>query len=442
MMSLLISCSKKNEAPVYQSDWEQMELRGKVKQITETDNTIVNPEWMAYGNDDFINSTLLEYYLSLLAYCEDQGLDIYEVMENGTDNLEDFEFYPEEQNTDGNAYKVYIFNENGDMEREISYMETMNANPTDQIVNTYDAHHRLLRSDHLKENLTCAFYYEYNYNPDGFMTREYYWPSFGDSYEYIYEYNAKNYRTRTERYGADTLTNVSTYSYDAAGNLQEETYKNEEYFDKWRYEYYHSGKRKNKEASRGHYDKNDILVSAAYTTYSDDMTERWEAYVNEEGDTTSVYYYRMDENGEDIYEAFYEQGMDVPSSVYTWTYDDHGNITMAEWNGMEPSEYYCSTFEYDSKGRQTEYTWFSLEQGATKTRIETVYNNDRVQAIETYMQLINLNDAADSTDEYLIRREVYHYDAVGNWIKREVYKVDTDDNEWLVAMQTREIEYY
>ena len=393
-------------------------MRGKVKKVTEINNTVVNPEWMAFHDEGFGEVVFMDFYISLYAYCEEAGLDIDEVLADGWEDLEDFEFYGEEPGADGYAYSVYIFNENGDLDRELHYIESLDANPSEQEVNTYDDRHNILRTNHFNSNLALAWYREYEYDP-------------------------KTYRLLAERYRNDEQEQTFTFSYDAAGNLLEETYQDGEYFDKWKMEYYRSGKCKNNEASREHYDKDGALVSAVYTSYSDDMTERLESYVNDEGDTTGVYYYKMDEKGNNIYEAFYEAEMDIPSSVYTWTYDENGNITVTEWNGMEPSEYSCTTYDYDAKGRQTECAWLSLQHGALRTRVETSYgSNDCVQSIETYMQVVYLDDDEDAAAELPTRREVYYYDAQGNWIKREVYKIDTAENELLVDMQTREIEYY
>ena len=173
------------------------------------------------------------------------------------------------------------------------------------------------------------------------------------------------------------------------------------------------------------------------------MKERWEYYVNKKRDTITSYYYQMDEQGNDIYEADYELGNENPVTVSRYSFDQNGNATMMEWQGREPSDYYLTTMKYNEKGRMIDDTFFSLEQGALRTHNISKYGaNDRLETVETYMQVVDLKDRENTEYEQLTEREVYYYDSVGNWIKHEIYDVDIDGNELLMRMTTRKIEYY
>lgn len=443
-VAVLAGCEnvKKSTDPA-QSGWEQMELRGKVKSITEINHTIVSPESMAFGDGNFADVCFLDYYMYLQAACEANGIDIEDVLVGKCDEPEEFDFYGEGNEDEGFAYTVYQFDENGDLERKLCYLETMNDAPSDQEVNTYDNKHQLLRTEHFNPDLTLAFFREYAYNADGFVTREYYCPSQGDTFEDIFEYDANNNNTRYIGYINGEVSFERTTEYSSSGQELVEICQSEGYYNKWEFDYFPSGKCKGKERERRRYVEGGRLENSQHIVYSADMSERWEVYLDGKGDTIALYYYQIDTDGNDIYEEYYEYGNENPSTVSQWAYDKRGNMTHYEWQGKERTEYTSMDFEYDNKGRETAYTWFSLDQGAVLTRVETSYDaNGRIRTEDTYLQVVNVEDPDDSTDEELTKHEVYYFDTHDNWIKREVYKTDTNDELLLMKMQTREIAYF
>ena len=442
---VVCSCGRTKEvAPAPSSSLEDMQLTGKVKQITEIDNTRVNPELFAFSKPGFGDVFFMDYYLSLYAYCEANGINyINDIIAGRRDVPDEFDYYYEDQGADDFAYTIYSFDKSGYLTRTQCYWEKMEGNPTEQEINTYDDHHNLLRSEHLNDSLKVCYANDFEYNADGFMTRDYYFTTFGSNVEYLNEYDEYNCMTRAETRVDGKRTHLQQMTYNKNNELIQQITSSDNYYDRTEYQYFTSGKAKGKERSRERFDQLENFDKAVYTVYSDDMKERWEYNVDKNRDTISTYYYQMDERGNDIYEADYELDNENPATISRYSFDQNDNATMVEWQGREPSDYYLTTMKYDEKGRMIDDTFFSLEQGALRTHNISKYgSNDRLETVETYMQVVDLQDRDNTEYEQLTEREVYYYDAVGNWIKHEIYDVDIDGNELLMRMTTRKIEYY
>lgn len=442
---VVCSCGRTKEvAPAPSSSLEDMQLTGKVKQITEINNTRVNPELFAFSKPGFGDVFFMDYYLSLYAYCEANGINyINDIIAGRREVPEDFDYYYEDQGADDFAYTIYSFDKSGYLTRTQCYWEKMEGNPTEQEINTYDDHHNLLRSEHLNDSLKVCYAHDFEYNADGFITRDYYFTTFGSNVEYLNEYDEYNCMTRAETRVDGKRTHLQQMTYNKNNELVQQITSSDNYYDRSEYQYFTSGKAKGKERSHERFDQLENFDKAVYTVYSDDMKERWEYNVDKNRDTISTYYYQMDERGNDIYEADYELDNENPATISRYSFDQNDNATMVEWQGREPSDYYLTTMKYDSKGRMIDDTFFSLEQGALRTHNISRYgSNDRLETVETYMQVVDLQDRDNTEYEQLTEREVYYYDAVGNWIKHETYDVDIDGNELLMRMTTRKIEYY
>ncbi len=442
---VVCSCGRTKEvAPAPSSSLEDMQLTGKVKQITEINNTRVNPELFAFSKPGFGDVFFMDYYLSLYAYCEANGINyINDIVAGRRDVPDEFDYYYEDQGADDFAYTIYSFDKSGYLTRTQCYWEKMEGHPTEQEINTYDDQHRLLRSEHLNDSLTVCYANDYEYNADGFMTRDSYFTTFGSNVEYLNEYDEYNCMTRAETRVDGKRTHLQLMTYNKNNELVQQITSSDNFYDRTEYQYFTSGKAKGKERSREWFDQLENFEKAVYTVYSDDMKERWEYYVNKKRDTATTYYYQLDEYGNDIYEADYELGNENPVTVSRYSFDQNGNATMMEWQGREPSEYYFTTTKYDEKGRMLDDTFFSMEQGPLRTHNISKYGaNDRLETVETYMQVVDLQDRDNTEYEQLTEREVYYYDSVGNWIKHEIYDVDIDGNELLMRMTTRKIEYY
>ena len=442
---VVCSCGRTKEvAPAPSSSLEDMQLTGKVKQITEINNTRVNPELFAFSKPGFGDVFFMDYYLSLYAYCEANGINyINDIIAGRRDVPDEFDYYYEDQGADDFADTIYSFDKSGYLTRTQCYWEKMEGNPTEQEINTYDDQHRLLRSEHLNDSLTVCYANDFEYNADGFMTRDYYFTTFGSNVEYLNEYDEYNCMTRAETRVDGKRTHLQLMTYNKNNELVQQITSSDNYYDRTEYQYFTSGKAKGKERSRERFDQLENFEKAVYTVYSDDMKERWEYNVDKNRDTISTYYYQMDERGNDIYEADYELGNENPATISRYSFDQNGNATIMEWQGREPSDYYLTTMKYDEKGRMIDDTFFSLEQGALRTHNVSKYgSNDRLETVETYMQVVDLQDRDNTEYEQLTEREVYYYDSVGNWIKHEIYDVDIDGNELLMRMTTRKIEYY
>ena len=432
---VVCSCGRTKEvAPAPSSSLEDMQLTGKVKQITEINNTRVNPELFAFSKPGFGDVFFMDYYLSLYAYCEANGINyINDIIAGRREVPEDFDYYYEDQGADDFAYKIYSFDKSGYLTRTQCYWEKMEGNPTEQEINTYDDQHRLLRSEHLNDSLKVCYANDFEYNADGFMTRDYYFTTFGSNVEYLSEYDEYNCMTRAETQVDGKRTHLQQMTYNKNNELVQQITSSDNYYDRSEFQYYTSGKAKGKERSRERFDQLENFEKAVYTVYSDDMKERWEYNVDKNRDTISTYYYQMDERGNDIYEADYELDNENPATFSRYSFDQNDNATMVEWQGREPSDYYLTTMKYDEKGRMIDDTFFSLEQGALRTHNISKYgSNDRLETVETYMQVVDLQDRDNTEYEQLTEREVYYYDSVGNWIKHEIYDVDIDGNELLM----------
>jgi hypothetical protein len=442
---VVCSCGRTKEvAPAPSSSLEDMELTGKVKQITEINNTRVNPELFAFSKPGFGDVFFMDYYLSLYAFCEANGINyINDIIAGRREVPEDFDYYYEDQGADDFAYTIYSFDKSGYLTRTQCYWEKMEGNPTEQEINTYDDHHNLLRSEHLNDSLKVCYAHDFEYNADGFITRDSYFTTFGSNVEYLNEYDEYNCMTRAETRVDGKRTHLQLMTYNKNNELIQQITSSDNYYDRSEFQYYTSGKAKGKERSHERFDQLENFDKAIYTVYSDDMKERWEYNVDKNRDTISTYYYQMDERGNDIYEADYELDNENPATISRYSFDQNDNATMVEWQGREPSDYYLTTMKYDSKGRMIDDTFFSLEQGALRTHNVSKYgSNDRLETVETYMQVVDLQDRDNTEYEQLTEREVYYYDSVGNWIKHEIYDVDIDGNELLMRMTTRKIEYY
>ena len=442
---VVCSCGRTKEvAPAPSSSLEDMELTGKVKQITEINNTRVNPELFAFSKPGFGDVFFMDYYLSLYAYCEANGINyINDIIAGRREVPDEFDYYFEDQGADDFAYTIYSFDKSGYLTRTQCYWEKMEGNPTEQEINTYDDHHNLLRSEHLNDSLKVCYAHDFEYNADGFITRDYYFTTFGSNVEYLNEYDEYNCMTRAETRVDGKRTHLQLMTYNKNNELIQQITSSDNYYDRSEFQYYTSGKAKGKERSHERFDQLENFDKAVYTVYSDDMKERWEYNVDKNRDTISTYYYQMDERGNDIYEADYELDNENPATISRYSFDQNDNATMVEWQGREPSDYYLTTMKYDSKGRMIDDTFFSLEQGALRIHNISKYgSNDRLETVETYMQVVDLQDRDNTEYEQLTEREVYYYDSVGNWIKHEIYDVDIDGNELLMRMTTRKIEYY
>lgn len=444
---LLGGCETKPAEEKTSSDWDNMELNGRVKRMVYIDHNIVNPEWMALSEEDYDDENLLDYVVNLTGYCVGVGEDPDDYLWTGT-TPEDFYYYSPSHPGEGYsediepAYRVYTFDANGDLENESFYMpDELNA-PYAQNEYSYDDRHHLLRFNHFDGD-QMTYYNEFEYNEAGSTTREYYWVAEGDAFEYCYTYDADNRQIRTEQLCNGKITYSNDMTYTESGKLKSSSSQNNNYADRWKYEYFSSGKMKDMERERRRYDKLGNLEFVAYTTYSDDYSERFETSVDGAGDTIELRYYQLDKRGNVLYEAYYPKGSDLPSSVWRYTFDKSDRQTFYEWEGETEQEYGYGTFVYDAKGREVESTFMYAEDGPIVTRnVSTYTSDDNVATCETFRKVQKRNSDEPIFEEVQTSREEYTYDEKGNWITHKLYYYDIDGEPLLLGMDSRKIEYY
>ena len=445
----LTACDKQQTSSEPISDWEAMDLRGKVKSIVETNNNVMHPEWFAYSKKDYSDTKLWAVIVPIQAYCDFFGGDADVMLTNRESWPEDFYIdMPSGEYKADNEYEnariQYIFNEKGDLINEMSFLITAKKNPTSQYNYTYDDHHRMLRADHIDENLALTDYRIIEYNEAGQETKNYFWMAGEKSHTWLYTYNEKNERpTRIEFYINDALQSTNEIILDSDGKAIEELYTSPEWHQRCVNAYYTEGKAKGELYSQTCYTDGIKPERISYTLYSDDMSEKCLFDVTSKGDTVNFHLIKMDKEGREIYDAYYPEKEELPISVYTNEFDKHGNIIAYEFIGQELTDNYSGRSTFDKKDREISCEMINLRHGPIKTRTETVYAaNDHIERYDIYMTALEAADDEGSGIERLVQRELYFYDAHDNWIKHEVYYVDTENNELLMASQTREIEYF
>lgn len=445
---LLAGCGTKPEAEQPRTDWSNMELNGRVKKLVLIDHNLVNPEWMAYNEDGYDDANLLDYVVDLTGYCTGIGVAPEDYLRNGK-TPEDFYYYspshPEEGYSEDvePAYRVYTFDESGDLKNELLYMPDNLDSPYVRNEYTYDDRHHVLRMNHFEEGRTLTYYNEYEYNEAGLVTHEYFWVAQGDAYEYRYTYDADNRQIRVEQLCDNRILYSGEVTYTASGKLKTSSSKNSNYADRWEYEYFTSGKMKDMERERRRYDKLDNLEFAAYTTYSKDCSERYETSVNGKGDTIDYRIFQLDKKGNVIYEACYPKGAEQPTSVWRYTFDNEGRQTFYEWQGEDDKSYGGGTFVYDAEGRELESTFTYSEDGPTIARNVSTYTPDGyLETRETFRKVAMPHCPETVMAEVKTCRNEYTYDEKGNWLTHKLYYYDLDGKPLLIGMDSRQIEYY
>ena len=450
---LVVGCGQKQEEATEheENSLEAMELRGKVKSVTEVDEAVVHPEWMAFSKEDYSDKKLIDYEIRLTAFCLKNGYtegEVQSVLSGILDVPDEFDYYspsvvPYEDEEERQTKMTYLFDEKGNLTTESFYAVISGDKPFWQDEYAYDDHHRVIRINHFDDDHLLSRSSDYEYNENGWHTRESHWAAEEDRYTYVYTYE-NDKCVKTETYVNDKLVSFFTNTYDIDGNQLSQEFKSDDFSNRWEYDYYSSGPAKGRESERRFFTPDNKLNFTMHTDYADDLRSRVEITINGKGDTTFVRHYKMDENDNDIYEAVYtpESGSE-PEQVWKYEYDKEGRQIFFEMISRDEDEYSSSRCKYDKKGRETERDLIMMDGGLLRLRTVTIYGaNDRVIEEKLYMQVIERDEEVQPYPERLVRREKYEYDSQDNWIKREVYFIDVTGRELLTAMETRTIEYY
>lgn len=207
--------------------------------------------------------------------------------------------------------------------------------------------------------------YREEFNDEGILVMDYSYDGDTLSYESAYNDAGSMLWSKSYRYGA--TSSESTWEYGEDGNLLKYTYTN--YADptySYRDEYEYDG--------NGNQTK--------YTEYNSEdqiMALQLYEYDEKERNTREIaYYYSYDSSDE-------EEPASSSWSVYTYTYDDHGNIAVTECTGGydyggETEEWEPYVFgeerEYDADGRVLVYRSSYYEDGAAQIDYECRYTYD------------------------------------------------------------------
>ena len=443
-MATLVGCDKRDmQTPEpQQSGWEANELQGRVKRVVETDCTITTPELFGYCRDGFRNEDLIDYKYQLIASRLRYGYapDSEEIPEDFYHESSWSRYYDVSYQAENLPFTVMCFNENGDMTHIIKYREDSYYD-RQTVCEFDDRHHAISERSYSGELLESE--YEYEYNADGFSVGWKYSTADGEEASYVTHYDKKNYPTYGENYRGDTLDYRMTYSYDRYGNVVRETAEGS-WEGVWEYDYlYGKGDKRDLVTRQAYYSPKDNLVSVNITEYNDDLTEKYCWGLNHDGDTTEFSRYRIDSKMRDTYIAcsrFDEDGNEIGGYVATTEYDERDNMIFYEYTGSVLWDYYLCINTFDEKNRLAEELRYSMFSGPLRTRIATTYGaNGKRSMSETYMQV---SGAEFSNEERLALREIWNYDSCDNWIRHERRYLTLDGRELLMALETREIEYY
>lgn len=190
-----IACSVQKE--IRKSDWETLNLNGKIKSIrqiprhiqTKFGKYLIGEPW-PYVEENFV-----------LLFDESGKLVEKRLFyNNGTKYSREMYYY----NEDGNRYKEVLYNQNGSLGSRITYV--------------FDRKGRITQSD-------CHNYLGVNY---------------------IYKYDNRGNRVEAHKYYGDgNLYFKATYAYNKKGNrIEEQIFTSEgKLFSKWKYQYDESGNR-------------------------------------------------------------------------------------------------------------------------------------------------------------------------------------------------------
>ena len=440
---MLTDCSKGQlKKQVQEPEAPNCELEGQVKQMIETDHTLLTPDLFAFNQADFPIEQLVDYQYQKMAaqiYNEAEGVDeededdFYYYMPwaeryfNGEDEMETFAYTLENYDKDGYLLFYGTYNDPNQM----GYKQIF----------TRDENHRLLKEENYKRDV-LVFSGEFQYNEDGFITRSLCRTDEGTKEKTLYTYDELNYLMYYEVFRNDTFYSRLTQTYDQYGNTLTEQ-STGSWDCKWEYKYlYGRGKKRDLITEETYYSPCDQLVNRYINHYSDDLSERDEYQLNERGDTTSHHHYRFDDQMRllsDVCTLFPEGGYTLRIE-----YDERGNMILNENEAWQPHSYHLETVVYDDQNRETERTDFNTNNGPLAKRTVTSYDQQghMIQA-ETFL---SVKTDEGMTPERLSVRETWQYDAQGNWINHETYYFTVDqsaaDKGHLIGKETREIEYY
>ena len=421
---LLTACDKKGQNDKLSTTLESMELSGKVKRIVESDNRRTNPEWFDYDVEDLKDVEIERW--------------VFEHQEEG-----DMFYHPllegeiEEESLP--AISEWQFNENGMGIQQTSYND-FDEPWVDKWVYGYDDKNRQTNNEHYNSTGAMESYYRSAFDEKGRMisgeswwtgtevtTMEYAYGENGEwSEEWIHNGERLTWHERTE-YEEDRTTRRDIYSCS-----------NNTIFSSYTYEYGKFGE--NYQTLRQDYYYEGELRSQILYNYDSKGNMKDQACVNADGDTTSYYYYEQDEQGREIFQAGFFEGSEVADYTITQKYDSHGNSIFYEYKSNEYNN--KTTSRYDSKDRLVDEVDYDSMTGLETHKV-TIYNEaGKISEIRTFKSLHSNYANGQYADEQLMSREVYTYDANGNWVRREDYYTQKSGEEVLASVATREIEYY
>ncbi len=287
----------------------------------------------------------------------------------------------------------------------------------------------------------------YQYDRNGYVTKEEYKNSEGYSESRTYQYDKNGYVTKEEYKNSEKYFEIFERKYDANGFLLEEKYKNSDKYEWIRiYKYdangnlindvYESKTDKYKSETKYEYDGNNNFIKYEFsdsTGYSENQVATYNEkgyavkydYSNSYGDTSTIeYIYDGDKLVKELFKSKYD------SYTYNYSYDNKGNCTKTDYSDSYGNTYfvnytyddnnilrliaedykskeegasYTARFEYNEKGYITKE-----EYNASQYAYKTVYEYDSADRMKK-MEWVDLINNSKST-------LTYEYDAEGNYV--------------------------
>lgn len=259
-----------------------------------------------------------------------------------------------------------------------------------------------------KESIYDSSYsYREEFNDEGILVMDYSYDGDTLSYESAYNDAGSILWSKSYRYGA--TSSESTWEYDKDGKLLKYTYTN--YSDptySYRDEYEYDG--------NGNQTK--------YTEYNSTnqimMLQLYEYGEKDRNTQETAYYYSYDSYDD-------EEPESSSWNVYTYTFDDYGNIAVTEYTGGydyggEIGEWdpyvFCEEREYDADGKVLVYRSSYFEDGAAQIDYECRYTYDENGNI---LAEDIVNYGADGEDEPERYTNEYRYYEDGTELWSRIY---------------------
>ncbi len=442
-LAVLSSCSSKPQPVPYDSDAEVMQLKGRVRSVTFVDEGILGIEQCTLDLTE-----LVEYRIELAAYCfvddmqsgRQPGSAMQFMTSANVVEPAGFEYYNMEDprnNADAFAVQESLFDTLGNLTEQHRYRAASAGGYSEHDLYETDDAHRRTRVD--------------TYNAQGEHVS---WSS--------NEYDALGNCTMSASWFFGEPVNTAYTVYDEKGHpLDEQHYEGDELLWHTSYEYNRHGR---------------MIAQNNYSTIDGSLGSHYTYQYNRRGNLTEQRVYNADTLTQtDIYE-YNRKGQTVREiSVYEgdtvrlvrYTYDKHGNVTIADYEIDQWSGRHIISSEYDEAGNLTAYRYDSEDMlallsstydslGRETQNVSCNYPAGKTQVCQTdydamgavterryFMALEGTGDSANPDIPLrLVSREAFLIDQHGNWTRREVYYTTIAGGEVLVGLQTRQIIYY